>query len=165
MPGALAPGSNWTELEALATMAAAVCAAVAAGFSGWQVRVSKKTTKLQVDSTENQMFNSIFHFIQEHEDQFYADLNVVGAKKAHRDRMFFNAVNYLAFLIESKILQRRDFFIFYSDAFLYWWEMFEREVPEVDRYDPGKYQEFKRVVGTIRERKLPSASRLNTTRR
>ena len=64
--------------------------------------------------------------------------------------MFFNTVNYLAFLIDAKVLTKTEFVkFFFRDAFLHWWTMFEEHVPLEDRSDPEKYSEFKRVLRAI----------------
>ncbi len=64
--------------------------------------------------------------------------------------MFFNTINYLAFLLDAKILRKAEFVVFYRDAFLYWWTLFEENVDEVDRANPRYYAEFKRVVSDLK---------------
>ena len=130
---------NWDAASACAAGVAAIAAAIAAWFSARQVTAAK-------DAVQIQIFENVFRDIRQQEREFYGVKKLSGEEKALRDRVFFNTINYLAFLLESKILKRREFLDYYHDAFLYWWTLFEKEVPDLDRNDPKKYEEFKRIV-------------------
>jgi hypothetical protein len=125
-------------------------AAVAAWLSRGQLAAARAAAEISADVAQIQVFENIFRDIQEQEQQFYGARNPNPEDKALRDRMFFNTVNYLAFLLDSRILRKAEFIEYYRSAFLYWWTLFEREVPDVDRNDPSKYEEFKRVVSDLR---------------
>ena len=137
-------------VSAIATAAAAIFAAYAARQSRNQVKAANEASQISADAAQIQVFENIFRDIQQQEQQFYGAKSASPEDKALRDRMFFNTINYLAFLLDSKILRRAEFLDYFRDAFLYWWTLFEREVPEVDRNNTRNYPEFKRVVSEIK---------------
>lgn len=141
---------DWNAVSAVATSIAAVMAAIAAWLSREQVKAAKTSAEISADAAQIQVFESIFRDIQQQEQRFYSVKNPSPEDKALRDRMFFNTINYLAFLLDSKILRKAEFVVFYRDAFLYWWTLFEENVDEVDRANPRYYAEFKRVVSDLK---------------
>ncbi len=141
---------DWNAVSAVATSIAAIAAAYAAFQSKRQVQAAREASEISADSAQIQVFENIFRDIQQQEHQFYSSRHSTPKEKAQRDRMFFNTVNYLAFLLEAKILRKVDFMNYYRDAFLYWWNLFEKEVPAVDRDDPSKYEEFRRIVSGMK---------------
>lgn len=146
-----AKSTDWTSIvSAIATAVAAGMAALAAWLSRGQLKAARTAAEISADAAQIQVFENIFRDIQQQEQQFYGAKNPSPEDKALRDRMFFNTVNYLAFLLDSKILRKTEFLDYYRSAFLYWWTLFEKEVTDVDRNDPSKYEEFKRVVCAIR---------------
>ena len=149
LESATAAGTNWDALSAVATSAAAIFAAYAAWQSKRQVDSAVEAARISADASQVQVFENIFRDIQQQEQLFHGRRDLTPEDKALRDRMFFNTVNYLAFLLDAKILRKPEFLGFYRDAFLYWWSLFEKEVPEIDRADPQKYGEFKSVVSLI----------------
>jgi hypothetical protein len=140
----------WDAVSAVATATAALFAAYAAWQSKNQVKAAKEASQIAADAAQIQVFENIFRDIQQQEQQFYGAKNPSPEDKALRDRMFFNTINYLAFLLDSKILRKIEFLDYFRDAFLYWWTLFEREVPEVDRNNPRNYPEFRRIVCEIK---------------
>jgi hypothetical protein len=148
--GAVEPSFDWNAVSAIAAAVAAIAAAIAAWLSAKQVKAAKDAIKLQADAVQFQIFEDIVRDIQQQEQQFFEAKNPTPEDKAHRDRMFFNAINHLAFLLDGKLLQKAEFLEYYRDAFLYWWTLFEKEVPDLERNDPTKYEEFKRIVAGIR---------------
>ena len=141
---------DWNVVSAVATSVAALAAAVAAGFAHQQVKAARTAVEVSADAAQIQVFENIFRDIKQQEQEFYGTKSPSDEDKALRDRMFFNTVNYLAFLLDSKILRKPEFLDYYRDAFLYWWTLFEKEVPDFDRSAPTKYGEFKRVVAGIK---------------
>jgi hypothetical protein len=141
---------DWNAVSAVATSVAAIAAAYAALQSKRQVKAAREVSEISADSAQIQVFENIFRDIQQQEQQFHNSQPSTLEEKALRDRMFFNTVNYLAFLLDSKILRRVEFMNYYRDAFLFWWNLFEKEVPAFDRNDPSKYEEFKRIVSDIK---------------
>jgi len=147
----VAAGMDWNAVSAVATSVAAAMAAIAAWLSREQVKAAKTAAEISADVAQIQVFESIFRDIQQREQQFYGGVrNSSPEDKALRDRMFFNTINYLAFLLDAKILRKAEFVVFYRDAFLYWWTLFEENVDEVDRANPRYYAEFKRVVSDLK---------------
>jgi len=141
---------DWNAVSAVATSIAAIAAAYAALQSKRQVQAAREISQISADAAQIQVFENIFQNIQHQEQQFHSSRPTSLQEKAERDRMFFNTVNYLAFLLEAKILRNADFVDYYRAAFLYWWDLFEKAVPDVDRNDPSKYEEFKRIVSGIK---------------
>lgn len=141
---------DWTAFSAIATAAAAGFAAYAAWQSRNQVKAANEASQISADAAQIQVFENIFRDILQQEERFYTGKPASPEEKGQRDRMFFNTINYLAFLIDSKILRKTELLEYYKDAFLYWWTLFEREVSEVDRKNPKCYPEFKRIVSDFR---------------
>ncbi len=150
LESATALGVNWDAVSAIATAIAAGLAAYAAWQSRNQVKAANEASQVSADAAQIQVFENIFRDIQQQEERFYSGKPASDEEKGLRDRMFFNTINYLAFLIDSKILRKAELLDYYRDAFLYWWTLFEREVPEVDRNNPKTYPEFKRVISDLR---------------
>lgn len=143
-------GFDWNAVSAIGSAVAACAAAWAAWLSREQVTAAREAAEISADTAQNQMFDSIFQVIQRQEQEFYINSTPNPSAKELRDRMFFNTVNYLAFLLESKVIQKQEFVDYFREAFLHWWTIFEREVPEEDRKDPTMYPEFKRIVDNIK---------------
>src|SRR5580658_699662 len=118
----------WAAVSAIAACLAAVFAALAAWQSKRQVEAAKQTAEITADTLQVQVFENLFNDIREQERHFYS-VQISGLEdKALRDRMFFNTINHLAFLLEAKILRKREFVTFYSSAFRHWWKMFQEHV-------------------------------------
>ena len=143
-------GFDWNAVTAIASCCAAFAAAWAAWLSREQVKAAREAAEISADTAQNQMFDNIFQVIRRQEEEFYRNATPSPSAKELRDRMFFNTVNYLAFLLESKVIQKQEFVDYFREAFLYWWTIFEREVPGEDRRDPAMYPEFKRIVDNIK---------------
>ena len=134
---------QWEAVSAIAAALAAAAAFVAAYFSYKQTKTSATTVQVQA-------FQNVFQEIRQQEREFYVSLSGTSATE-DRDRPFFNTIEYLAFLLRRGILEQRYFREFYQDAFLDWWQLFEKHVPDHVRDDPAQYPEFKLFVQTLKK--------------
>ena len=151
---------DWNAVSAIGTAFAAAFAAYSSWLSRSQVKAAKEAAEISSDAIQIQVFNDIFKDIQQQGKHIECSAGLSPEEQAFQDRMFFNTVNYLAFLIEDKVLRKPAFIDYYRDAFIHWDKLFEIRVPLDDRNDPRKYPELKRMIAGLKN-PIPSFPLLN----
>jgi F0F1-type ATP synthase membrane subunit a len=125
--------ANWDAISAIATFLALVAAV-------WALFLSRRATQVQV-------FESIFKDIRELEATYFqAYSGQSEEKKRQWATLFFNTLEYFAFLLNRKMLPAQIFLEFYKPAFLKWYEMFLAFASNHEKNDPNIYPEFKKLV-------------------
>ena len=141
---------DWNVVSSISAALAAGCAAYSSWQSHNQVKAAKDAAEISADAIQIQVFDNIFREVQQKEKHFECSAGLNSEQQAFQDRMFFNTVNYLAFLVQSKILRKSEFLDYYRDAFIHWDKLFELRVSLEDRSDARKYPEFKKMVAALR---------------
>lgn len=121
-------------------------AAAAAGVAGWGLIQNSRAIQLQV-------LENVFRDIRDLERIYYESYaDKSDAEKQHWDALFFNTLEYLAFLINRRIVRRGRLLDFYRDALPTWRGMFERLASDEVKRLPYKYPEFKKLCRKLSRR-------------
>ena len=152
---------QWTAVGALATAIGSFIAA-AALWAAWR-GLRHNTRALQV-----QVLEGIFRDIRELDRQYIAEFELMSSQqKTAWSASFFNTVEYLCFLIHSKLAPRDALSAFFFDGALSEWRaMFEKHVSAaIIRDNVDQFLEFKKAVAQRRVTRLEKMSWFGRLRR
>jgi hypothetical protein len=117
-----------------------LAAAAGVWFAGWQLRESRKATQLQV-------FDATFKDVRALEHEYYTSVQGTGeAQEQQWCNRFFNTLEYLAFLINTKLVPDKLILRFYKDALIEWYdEIFLTKATIDQRTNRERFPELKQL--------------------
>lgn len=141
--GAFFWNAHWDKWANIATVASAIITALAVWAAVWALMESKRANQLQV-------FWNIFNDVQDFEKDFYAGYANAGPQK-QRDWALplFNRIEFVAFLLNTKMLPKRDFLEFYGDFLLQTQNIFVSLATKDEQENPKAYPEFKKLLAQL----------------
>lgn len=129
-----------------------IIASVSAFFAGvglwlnyWAVRENNKTRQLQ-------LFEKTFNNIKETERLLYDKYGTDPDAKRNWDSLFFNTLEFFAFLVNEKHLDKR-MSKFFNDAIIDWYERIFIEYHKEDINNPTIYPDLKKLYESIKATK------------
>ena len=100
-----------------------------------------------------QVFESIFREIRRLDAEYQVEFREKNIAPNERWCFeFFNTTEYLAYLINHKMVRHKELYDFYEPGFLAWDQTFGQHINTSIREDPNKFREFKKLVARIRSR-------------
>lgn len=113
-------------------------------YAAKSVNASRRATQLQI-------FDGIFKEIRKLDAEYATAFKSQGTKPTERwCHDFFNTVEYMAFLLNRKMILREEMHDFYKDAVIYWHKTFEENASRKDLDNPDCFPEFKKLYRTLK---------------
>jgi hypothetical protein len=114
-------------------------------YAGKSVRLVAKATQIQV-------FESIFKEIRGLDLRYQKEFKEKNAEPDASWRYeFFNTVEYLAYLINHKLVQSRALSGFYGSAIVAWHKTFMEVLTNQAQRDPQIFPEFKKLYENLKQ--------------
>jgi hypothetical protein len=138
------------EIAAVSSVAAAissVAAVIAIVYAARSVTASRRATQLQV-------FDGIFKEIKKLDAEYRTCHSEGGNALKGWCYEFFNTIEYMAFLLNNKLILQREMQDFYKDAVRHWYETFVGNATRKDLDDPSFFPEFKRLHRKLKDNHL-----------
>ena len=99
-----------------------------------------------------QVFDGIFRDVKKLDAEFAAQFKSQGAEPSPRwCQDFFNTLEYMAFLLNHKMILREEMHDFYRDAVIHWHATFEANATRAALDDPAFFPEFKKLYRTLKD--------------
>ena len=137
---------NTIEISLIVATLSAGCAAGSLIFNYLLIHESSKTRQLQ-------LFENIFLEIKNTERLLYDKYKKLDSNaKKEWDSLFFNTLEFFAFLINKKYLEDKKIIGFFDDAIVDWYERIFMEYHKKDLDDPKIYPELKKLYKCIKDR-------------
>jgi len=115
----------------------------------FNIRSERENTKTR----QLQLLDSIFNKIQNMETEYYKTYKNKNKKeKEEWDSLFFNNLEYLAFLVNNKYINWH-LFLFFKDAFILWYDQILTKIHPEWIKNPKKYEEIKKLYNRLKARR------------
>src|SRR3989344_5109186 len=100
-----------------------IAPAVSATFAGLGLILNYLAIKENNKTRQTQYMSEIFDKIQSHERLLYTDYKNANKKEIEEwDSLFFNSIEYFAFLINENYIKDEKIINFFGDAIINWYE-------------------------------------------
>jgi hypothetical protein len=121
-----------------------VISAGALVYAARSFEASRRAIQLQV-------FDGIFRDIKQLDAVFSAEFKSQGTKPTARwCQDFFNTLEYMAFLLNHKMILREEMHDFFRDAVVHWYATFAANATRADLDNPAFFPEFKKLYRTLK---------------
>ena len=131
-----------SEFISLLSLAVSMGALVYAARS---VNASRRATQLQI-------FDGIFRDIKRLDDEYMVEFKAKGLKPTARwCQDFFNTLEYMAFLLNHKLILKKEMQDFYADAVIHWHKTFSENANRQDLDNPDFFREFKKLYRELKQ--------------
>ncbi|MDH5431377.1 MAG: hypothetical protein OEW78_05790 [Nitrosopumilus sp.] len=118
---------------------AAIAAAIGLGFTAFQLRANNKTRQLELVET-------IYHDIHSLEQLFYERYTGNPKKEEHWRTLFFQQLEWFAFLVNEKKIKDKKSIDFFKPAFIDWCKYLFLEFADEDQItNPTRFEELKKL--------------------
>lgn len=108
-------------------------------YAARSVNASRRATQLQI-------FDGIFRDIKRLDDEYMVEFKAKGLKPTVRwCQDFFNTLEYMAFLLNRKLILKKEMQDFYADAVIHWHKTFSESASRQALDDPDFFREFKKL--------------------
>lgn len=143
------PNVNWTAVSVAA-------AAIGLFLNAWSIAQATKTRQLQ-------LFERIFNDIRSLDEKLQsaaasgATVTIIPGWRS----VFLQTLEYLAFLVNKRLLKDCRLIDFFSGAVIHWYDsIFVAHASETEKTDPSVYPELKRLHTKLKKSQGSKLSRL-----
>jgi hypothetical protein len=134
-------------ISALSVAVSAVSAVISAGaliYAAKSVNASRRATQLQI-------FDGLFKDIKRLDSQYSTEFKCKCTQPTSQwCDDFFNTLEYLAFLLNHKMILREELHDFYKDAVLHWYRTFAENTSKKNLDNPDFFPEFKKLYRALK---------------